>query len=131
MRLGPIANHHPVPLMTGRPAKWLPLEEALRRYSDPVLLARLDELEPYAHRFEAGVTEHLFHEHAALEEHLGEALIERLKRGELVARAIVPGGPVSQGFVLIPPERWARLEINHETFEVWGPNRLVLAEVEI
>jgi hypothetical protein len=108
-----------------------PLQQAFRQYADPVILARLDELEPYANEYADGVAEHLFNEHNALQQQLEDALLERLRRGELVARAIVLGGPVNQGYVPIPPERWARLEINHETYEACGPNRLVLAEVEI
>jgi hypothetical protein len=117
--------------MAKRPLKGLSIQEAFRRYAGPVLLARLDELEPYANEFTVGVTEQLFNEYHDTHAATGEGLVQRLERGELIARGLVPGAPVPQGKVDVDPERWAELEIDHELDEIVGPKGFVMTAVEI
>src|SRR5918998_494483 len=107
--------------MAKRPLKGLSIEEAFRRYAVPVLLTRLDELEPHANELTVGVTEHLFNEYHDTHAAIGEGLVQRLERGELIARGLVRGAPELQGKIDVDPERWAELKIDYELDEIFGP----------
>jgi hypothetical protein len=117
--------------MAKRPPKGLSIEDAFRRYADPALLARLDELEPHANGFTVGVTEHLHNEYQGLHDAIAQSLIRRLQRGELITRGLVRGAPVAQGKVDVDPDWWAELEICFELDEICGPKRFVMTAVEI
>ena len=78
--------------MAKRPLKGLSIQEAFRRYAGPVLLARLDELEPYANEFTVGVTEQLFNEYHDTHAATGEGLEPVRKLG--AARFRCRTGPI-------------------------------------
>jgi hypothetical protein len=104
--------------------------EAFRRFADPELLRRLDELEPHANKH-TNATQHLYREYHRLFEQIDQAMVTRLKRGELLARGVRIHGPVDEGSIDIAPARWSILEICYETGEIAGPNGLVLVDVMI
>jgi hypothetical protein len=107
-----------------------PIDEAFRRFADPKLLQRLDELEPHANS-STKKTERLHLEYQRLFQQIDNAMVERLKRGELLARGLDVNGPVNQGVLEIPPARWSILEIYSEPEEVVGPNGVLLVDVMI
>src|SRR5215207_7920844 len=104
--------------MAKRTPKGLSIEDALRRWGDPALLARLDQLRTDADQVTADAKEHLESQCRDIVEALGQGLVPRLESGELRARGLVRGGPVTQGKIDIDPERWAELDIDYDLDEI-------------
>lgn len=105
--------------------------QAFRHFADPKLLARYDELAPDHRDTLRADTQHLHQECRNLLYAIYDAMIARLKRGELVAYAIDAHGPVTQGYVRVEPAWWRRLEFDYDFEDVRGENDIHLTEVLI
>jgi hypothetical protein len=117
--------------MAKRPLKGLSIKGALRRWGDPALLARLDQLKADVDQATAEARAHPEAAYRDIVEALGHGLKQRLESGELRARGLVRGAPVTVGKVDVDPERWAELEIDYDLDEIAGPNGFVMTAVEI
>lgn len=112
------------------PRKWFSLSEAFEHFGDPVLLRRLNELEPHA-RTVSKRTQHLHNEYRKTFRTIHESMIDRLKSGELIAHGLDKHGWINEGFTEIAPARWSVLHIRYDLGEVYGPGGLVLVDVQI
>lgn len=106
---------------TARPARGLPPEEALRKWSDPKVFARMLTYSDSANQVTATPEgERRHRKYGKYREELETAFYGRLRSGEVFASGILPSGDRRE---IIRPELWDVLQVDFEFDIIAGRDR--------